>query len=275
MISTMVKMPTLKKVILKSEKELHGIIEKEIDAIEEGLQILKYEFGINKGRPDFLCVDSGGRIVIIEVKLQEDENILFQALRYYNDVDKERYAIAQMFSEKGVNPEEHPRIVLIASKFSDDLRRLCTLISPDIDLFEYTVLSSSDGAEGICYHPVTIPKIEDILSKPIKISDLKEYITKDEIKPRFDELINEIKNLGKGIEVYSTQYYVGFKFKGRQIAFLGPHRKSFDVGSVVIDENGHILHYDFTRVESGTEDCKETLEQIKASFENVGGKLRE
>ena len=77
-------MTTLRKVKPKTEKELHSIIEKELEAIEEGLVLLKYEYELVKGNPDFLCVDSGERLVIIEVKLQEDENILFQALRYYN-----------------------------------------------------------------------------------------------------------------------------------------------------------------------------------------------
>ena len=52
-------MATLKKIKLKNEKELHSVIEKELEALEEGLTILKYEFAMSKGVPDFLCVDSG------------------------------------------------------------------------------------------------------------------------------------------------------------------------------------------------------------------------
>lgn len=267
-------MSILKKVKPKNEKELHCIIEKEIDALEEGLELLKYEFGLGKGIPDFLCVDSGGRLVIIEVKLQEDENILFQALRYYNEIDKDRYAIGKMFSDKKIETDEHPRILLIAGKFSDDLKRLSTLVGPEVELYEYTVLSLPDGKEGICYHPVSLPKIEEILTKPRTIEELREYITKDSLKPIFDKLIGEIKTIGKGIEEYATQDYVGFKYKGRQVAWLGLHRKSFDIGVVVIDENSHVLAYEYTRIESGTEDYHETFEKIKNSFENIGGKAK-
>lgn len=267
-------MPILKKVKPENEKELHSIIEKEIDALEEGLEILKYEFGMAKGTPDFLCVDSGGRLVIIEVKLQEDENILFQALRYYNEIDKERYAIAKMFADKKVETDEHPRILLIAEKFSDDLRRLSTLVVPEVELYEYTVLSLPDGKQGICYHPVSLPKIEELPTKPRTIKELREYITKDSLKPIFDKLIDEIKAIGKGIEEYATQGYVGFKYKGRQIAWLEPHRKSFDVGAVVIDENSHVVDYEYARIESGTEDYKETFDKIKRSFKNIGGKVK-
>ena len=90
----------------RNEKELHSVIGKEIDALEEGLVILRYEFALAKGTPDFLCVDSGGRLVIIEVKLQEDENIVFQGLRYYSEIDQIRYVIAKTFSAKKINPED-------------------------------------------------------------------------------------------------------------------------------------------------------------------------
>ena len=102
------KMPTFKRYELQSEKELHGIIQSELDSLEEGLELLKYEMTIGKGIPDFLCRDSGGRLVIIDVKLQENENILFQALRYYADVNKNRYVIAEIFSQKNVDPKQSP-----------------------------------------------------------------------------------------------------------------------------------------------------------------------
>ncbi len=267
-------MATLKKIKPKSEKELHSIIEKEIDALEEGLALLKYEFGLVKGTPDFLCVDSGGRLVIIEVKVQEDENILFQALRYYNEIDREKYAIAEMFSNRNIDPTKHPRILLIAEKFSDDLRRLSTLVVPDVELYEYTVLLTSNDKQGICYHPVSLPKIEEIPPKPLTVEELKDYITKDTLKPLFDKVIEEVRNIGRGIEEYTTQGYVGFKYKGRQIAWLSPQRKSFDIGAILIDENAHVAEYEPTRIETGNENYTDVLEKIKKSFENIGGKVR-
>jgi len=265
-------MITLKKTKPKNEKELHSIIEKELDALEEGLVLLKYEFALTKGIPDFLCVDSGERLVIIEVKLQEDENILFQALRYYNEIDKDRYVIAKMFSKKNINPKEHPRIVLIAEKFSDDIRRLSTLVIPDIELYEYTLLLTSDGKEGICYHAVSLPKVEEIITKPKLPDEIKKYLTKDILKPLFDKIIDQVKNISKDIDVYTTQDYVGFKFRGRQIAYLWPHRKSFDIVAANIDENGRTIEFDSVRIEEGTEDYTETIEKIKKSFEILGGK---
>lgn len=267
-------MPTLTKVVPKSEKELHGIIEKEIDALEEGLEVLKYEFAFRKGIADFLCVDSGGQLVVIEVKLKEDENILFQALRYYNEIDKERYAIAQIFSNKKVNPEENPRILLIAERFSDNIKQLSTLVVPDVELYEYTVLSTPDGQQGIYFHPMPLPPPPPpTTTSPKTPEELRNYITEDSLKPLFDRLRDEIKGIGKGIEEYTTQRYVGFKYRGKQLAALFPHRKVFDIGVAIIGEDSHVLNYEVTRIESNTDDYIENIEKIKTSFSRRGGKV--
>jgi len=268
-------MAILKKVKPKNEKELHSIMEKELNALEEGLVLLKYEFALTKGTPDFLCVDSGERLVVIEVKLQEDENILFQALRYYNEIDKDRYVIAKMFSKNDIKPKVHPRIILIAEKFSDDIRRLSTLVIPDIELYEYTLLSTSDGKEGICYHAISLPKVEEIITTPKSREEIKKYLTKDILKPLFDRIIEQVKDISKDIDMYTTQGYVGFRFKGHQIAYLCPQRKSFDIAAANIDENGRNIEFDNLRIEEGTEDYTETIEKIKKSFEILGGKANQ
>ncbi len=251
----------------KTEKELHVIIEKELDCLEEGLELLKYEMGTESGVPDFLCVDSGGRLVIIEVKLHEDDKVLFQALRYYSEIDKDRYAIAQMFSNKSINPKEHPRIILIAEKFSDEIRRLTTLVMPDVELFEYTVVivDSADNMKGIIYHPVTLPKIEETIAEPTTIEHHIEYITKEELKPIIEKIRTEIRAINEEIKEYSTQEYIGFKYQGRVLASIYTRRKSFDLVSTIIDDKGHILDYETIRIEGEGEDYSGLIEKIKES----------
>lgn len=268
-------MPTLAKNHVKSEKELHEIIIKEIEALEEGLVVLKHEFEMGKGSVDILCVDSGGRLGIIEVKLGEDENILFQALKYYDWIDKNRYAIKNMFLRSEINPDEHPRLILIATAFSDDIRSLSNLVIPNVELFEYTVLSTSNGKRGIYFHPVSLPKIIDVPPKPPKIDDLLNYITDDSLKERCSKSIGTIEGIGDGIEHYPTQSYIGFKYKGRQFAWLGVQRKSFDFGANIIDENKRLLGYDKIRIEKVYEDYTDILNKIKTSFKNIGGTLKE
>jgi predicted transport protein len=268
-------MPTFRKYKPNSEKELHGIIEGDLESLEEGLNLLKYEFSTGKGTPDFLCVDSGGRLLIIEVKLSEDENVLFQALRYFSLIDKDRYLISTLFSGTRIDPEQEPRIILIAEKFSEDIRRLSTLIKPEIELFEYTVLIDSSGKKGITYHSVTLPVIEEPISKPLGFDDHREYITVDSLKLLFDRMREQIKSISDEIEEYVTQSYVGYKFRGRQFAWIRVYRRSIEIGAHIIDENKALLDYDGKRIESDVDDYSDTLEKIRTSFSNLGGKLRE
>jgi len=268
-------MVTLRKYKPKNEKELHTIIEKELDSLEEGLKLLKYEMGTGTGIPDFLCVDSGGRIVIIEVKLHEDEYVLFQALKYYNEIDKYRYVIAQMFPNKRINAKERPRIILIAEKFSDEIRRLTTLVVPDVELYEYTVVIDSKNNKGIVFHPVTLPKIDETLTEPTTIQDHIDYVTKDELKPLLEKIRNEIKSIGDDIKEYATQQYIGFKFGGRLFAWIGALRKSFELGAHIFDDKGHVLDYKSIRIEDGKEDYSEIMEEIREAYKKLGGKLNE
>ncbi len=266
-------MATLKKTKVGTEKELHEVIEKELDALEEGLCLLKYEFGLEKARPDFLCVDSGGRIVIIEVKLGEDENVLFQALGYYSIIDQERYVIAKMFQDSQVDPKEHPRIVLVAKRFSDYLRRLTVLVVPDVEIYEYSLLQTPESKTGVCFHSVTSPKLEVEPSKPSSVDSLREYIRDDELRMLFSKLIPEVESIGEGIESYATQNYVGFKFKGRMVAWLSPYRKSVELGAVAIDENGRSVENVPVRLDADTQDYAHILERTGKSFLNLGGKM--
>lgn len=269
-------MAVLKKYEPKNEKEVHSIIEKEIDALEEGLVVLKYELALTRGIPDFLCVDSGGGLVIIEVKHKEDENIVFQALRYYSEIDQNRYIIAKTFSPKkiDIDPEEHPRIILIAEKYSEDVRKFCTLVMPEIELYEYTILKTQDNREGICFHPVSLPKYEETIAKPKTVEEIKSYMTKDSLKPVFDKILERIKAINDGIEDYTTESYVGFKYRGRQIAYITPHRKSLDIGFPIIDEDGR-TSYEYQRIESGNEDYSDTFDKICKSFKIISTKMKE
>ncbi len=164
---------------------------------------------------------------------------------------------------------------MIAENFSDDLRRLTTLLVPDIELYEYTVVIDSKNNKGIIFHAVPLPKIDETLAEPVKIQDHIDYITKDSLKPVLEKIRKEIKSIGDEIKEYSTKDYIGFKFRGRQLAYIITHRKSFDIWVNIIDDKGHLLEYESFRIEDGKEDYSEMMEKIKEAYRNLGGKLKE
>ena len=267
-------MSTLKRYVPQSEKELQTLIQKELDAIEEGLELLQREYPSGRGILDFLCADSGGRLVIIEVKLHEDENVLFQALRYFSDIDKNRYLIATLFSGKQINIEESPRIILVAEKFSEDLKRLSTLVVPEVELLEYSTVILPDGDKAIVYHPVSLPTVDRLPAEPKTIEKLIEYLRDENLKPLLTKIRHEVKNIGKGIEEYATQGYIGYKHSsGRQFAYIRILRKSIEFGAHIIDEKKQLLDYERLLLEDADADYSEIFQKVKAAFVNLGGKI--
>lgn len=50
-------------------------------------------------------------------------------------------------------------------------------------------------------------------------------------------------------------------------------RKSFDISFSNIDEDKRLIETESVRQETGDEDYSESIEKIKKSFKNIGGKL--
>ncbi len=266
-------MATLIPVEINTEKELHGIIKDELDALENGLRLLKYEMPLGVGVPDFVCVDSGGRLVIIEVKLYEDENILFQALGYYSEIDRNRYVLAESFRDEKVDPKQSPRLVLIAKGYSEYVKRLSTLVKPVIELFEYTVVQISKGKNGIVFHPIPLPQTDEQLPpENYTPEQFRDYITDDSLKSLFDLFRNQIKEIDRSIVEYCTYTYVGYKYRGRQVAGLLPQRKSFDFWGTKIDDNCSVQTYDSIRIKTGQEDISSKIQNIKDSIRKINKK---
>lgn len=263
-------MATFTKYVPKSEKELHFIIRDELDALEEGLRLVKQEYPTGKGLMDLLCVDSGGRPVIIEVKLHQDENVLFQALRYYSDVESDRYLIATSFPASNIDPDQTPRLVLIAERFSDDIRRLSTLVVPEVELYEYTVLLGPHEAKGICYHPVSLPIAGRPSPEPKTIADLIAYLKNDDLLPVLTRARDRIKSIDDSVREYATQGYIGYRHpSGRQFAFIRIYRRQIGVGAHIIAEDGGLLDYEEARISTPDDSYEETVEQIVSSFQNL------
>ena len=63
-----------------AESQLEDLIRTGAELIEDGLKYIDHQKIIDKGRMDVLMVDSGKSIVVAELKINEDDNMLFQGL---------------------------------------------------------------------------------------------------------------------------------------------------------------------------------------------------
>lgn len=265
--------PRFKKDEVESEGELHQLMMEDIEALEEGITILKNEFQCgDRGAADFLYVDSGNRLGVIEVKKDTSEDIVFQGLRYYDWVAKNRYAIANMFPDAKINTNEDPRLTLVAKTFSDNIRSLTTHFIPDIELFEYRILKTEDNIRGLYFHPISPPKIEETPTEPMTEKDLIDYMTDDNLRRIFKEKKKEIMDIHPAIKPRTTQNYLGFLYKGRFIAALYPLRKAFDIQAAKLDDDAHVIDYPWIRIEHGDEDYSSQTKLIKDAIQKLDKK---
>ena len=94
------------------ELELHALLERAPDLIEDGLEILERERATDVGPVDFLAKDSEGRIVLVEVKrVKAVVAAVEQVVRYREHIEKDAaYAGA--------------RAIVLAPEFAPQARKL-------------------------------------------------------------------------------------------------------------------------------------------------------
>ena len=94
------------------ELELHALLERAPDLIEEGLEILERERATDVGPVDFLAKDTEGRIVLVEVKrVKAVVAAVEQVVRYREHIEKDAaYAGA--------------RSIVLAPEFAPQARKL-------------------------------------------------------------------------------------------------------------------------------------------------------
>jgi hypothetical protein len=97
------------------------------------------------------------------------------------------YSIASLFSGKQINQEDSPIVKLIAEKFSEDLRRLSTLVVPEVELYEYSSLTLPGDDKAIVYHLVSLPTNARPPAEPMTIEKLIGYLRDDNLKPLLDK----------------------------------------------------------------------------------------
>jgi len=69
---------------VKDEKELESLLVDDLDELEEGMRFLGRQIATDSGSLDILAVDKEGMLVVIELKVRERDEQLFQGIRYFD-----------------------------------------------------------------------------------------------------------------------------------------------------------------------------------------------
>ena len=61
-----------------------------MDIIEEGMQFISSQFAVDNGRLDILARDRNGTLCVIELKVNDDTDLIYQSV-YYRLKIKEKF----------------------------------------------------------------------------------------------------------------------------------------------------------------------------------------
>ncbi len=218
----------IRPINISERDELEPILVANPDTIEQGLQIIAHQHPTDSGPLDILAVDSDGTLVVIELKNEASDGHLDQGLRYYDWCRQNISWIAKAYIGKiTLNPDNTPRLMLIAPSFTDTVRRIAKYIDIELHLVEYHAFENENSERGIICteidygQPPTPPDIPTIEKKIEYFQDIK-------VKNLFIEVLDELRN--KQIEIKPINgLWISFWFKGKRFMYMSPKRIFFVV----------------------------------------------
>ena len=134
------------------EAWLESILRRDITRLDPGLIIapLHAQFRTSHGGPtsarpiDLLALRYDGRLVVIELKVSEDREHVFQGVDYWRRVEAHRrrghISSAKLFGEREIS-DESPLVYLVAAtlRFHPSFATLAKTIAPDIEIYRFDI----------------------------------------------------------------------------------------------------------------------------------------
>lgn len=218
------------KPISITEKQLEDLIRQAPELIEDGLKYLDHQKTTDRGPLDILLLDSGGALIIAELKIIEDDNMLFQAIDYYDYVTKNIEAFGRLYKKSKVDPLQTVRLLLVAPSFSIPLINRIKWINIPISLITFKAIQFEDEKEITpIFTEITLPSTPKIVQNNT-IDDRLNYVTDQKTKSRLIKLLDKIKSWdSQNISIDALQYDLSLKISGSVFSYIGPRRKYFIV----------------------------------------------
>lgn len=219
------------KFIDLSENKLEDLVRRAPELLEEGLKFVDHQAFTSRGPLDVLMVDSGQSLVIAELKVVEDDGMLVQGIDYYDYVLRNLDGYARAYKKHKIDPNQEPRLFLIAPSFSVTLQNRIKWIDIPISLFTFQCIEFEDAKGEIIpvYTEITSPAVPEQV-QAYTMDERFEYITDAGMRKLCQLLIDEIQGWDQDrILIEPTKYDISIKVSGRVLSYLGPRRKHFIV----------------------------------------------
>src|SRR5712691_4462698 len=142
------------------EAWLESILRRDISKLDPGLIVapLHAQFRTSHGGPtgarpiDLLALRHDGRLVVIELKVNEDREHVFQGVDYWRRVEAHRrrghISSAKLFGDR-IIADESPLVYLVAPmlRFHPSFATLARTIAPDIEIYRFDI--NEDWRSGV------------------------------------------------------------------------------------------------------------------------------
>ena len=142
------------------EAWLESILRRDISKLDPGLIVapLHAQFRTSHGGPtgarpiDLLALRHDGRLVVIELKVNEDREHVFQGVDYWRRVEAHRrrghISAAKLFGEREIS-DESPLVYLVAPtlRFHSSFAALARTIAPDVEIYRFDI--NEDWRAGV------------------------------------------------------------------------------------------------------------------------------
>ena len=142
------------------EAWLESILRRDISKLDPGLIVapLHAQFRTSHGGPtgarpiDLLALRHDGRLAVIELKVNEDREHVFQGIDYWRRVEAHRrrghISAARLFGAREIS-DEAPLVYLVAPalRFHPSFATLAKTIAPDIEIYRFDI--NEDWRSGV------------------------------------------------------------------------------------------------------------------------------
>jgi RecB family endonuclease NucS len=147
----------IEEIQVKNNDSLENLVTKEIEKVEDGLTIIGRQIPVNHDKiVDLLCVDRNGQIVVFKLNVKEDDNMLFEGLTTFHEVNCVKQMLKFFNKSSKINDKELPRLILLAPNFSNNVMNIAkNMDSVKINLYQWEYLKFGDK-KSLRFKPVSL-----------------------------------------------------------------------------------------------------------------------
>lgn len=220
------------------EQQLEDVVRRHAGLIEEGLVYVDHQKPTGSGRLDVFLVDSGKSLVVAELKVTQDDGMLLQGLDYYDYAVTHLESLARLYKQRGIDPTQPVRLILVAPSFSQTLVNRCKWLDLPVSLFTFTCLKfegDDDVVPVFTEREVASPRQSPVITT---LDEHISYIIDTDVRSTVVALLDEVRTwkLNQIISVEPIQDAISMKVNGRLFAYLGARRRHFVISTYDTDE---------------------------------------